>query len=69
MERRGLEGAHRTTASGWTEGSAVQIPPLPLNFSRSISRTDLIRYRGIVKSAIGSVLGNKSGKMEKKKME
>ena len=32
MERRGLEGAHRTTASGWTEGSAVQIPPLPLKF-------------------------------------
>ena len=60
LERRGLEGAHQTTASGWTEGSAVRIPPPNLDFflGGPVNRHCFNSLREC------SLIGGKSGKME-----
>ena len=64
VERRGLEGAHQTTASGWTEGSAVRIPPPYLDFfiGGPVNRH---RFNSLREC---SLIGGKSGKMEMTEM-
>ena len=57
VERRGLEGAHQTTASGWTERFAAV-------FFLSRSLLGQIYIVIAIRSAVGSVLGNKSGEMD-----